>query len=125
MEIPSGTVPEPIPLPLDALLEVESEVTKAEEASIERPALKRTPIDRNSSDGQQLARVALQRKSLPRKESKYGNAAVEKSSVKHVDHSGRSIPSTDWPATENNSKTEEDDNVEDIILSIDDIVIDD
>ena len=108
---------EPLPLPLEALTEVNSVQ--------ENELVRREPPTRRQSEGQQLARVALQKKVVSRKDSKFGNAAVEKVAVKHVDHSRKSVSESTWPAAGSSSATEDEDNSGEIILSIDDIVIDD
>ena len=107
-----------IPLPLDALIQCEVE---SKEPASSQPI----PLERNSSDGQQLAKVALQKRALPRKESKYGNAAVEKIAVKHIDHSRRPLSGIENSATNKNLEAPKDDMDDALMLSIEDIVLDD
>ena len=74
----------PLPLPLNALTECEPAVNRSSEFPASRSKS-------SSNEGQSLARVALQKVAAPRKDSKFGGAAIEKVAVKHVDHSRQGI----------------------------------
>ena len=105
----------PLPLPSDALTALSTDSSDA--------ALKNVP--RKKSEGQNLARLNLQKVAVKRDSASSANSGIqEKVNVQHINLSGQELSSESWSQNSESSVTEAEE-LEDIVLTIDDIVTDD